>query len=169
MQRILLAGREEEIAFPLNALRNDFELVTCTDWHSAQAELDGSISLVLCGAHFDEGHLYDFARQVKIGYHTTHIPFYGIVVNGADFSHRFMPVIRAALKVMGAQGALNLAGLREECGDRQASAMLLTAVEGILMEAASERYVHLPLRRLSVRTASPHRHADVRPPGRKRA
>jgi hypothetical protein len=151
MSKILIAAREEELAFLLDALGDEYETIPCISWGDAEAALDQSISLVICGAHFHDGRLVDFAKLAKSGAYTCDIPFYGIMVDDVDFSRHFIQHMRAVLDAIGAQGAFDLAGLRHDCGDIEAKAMLRTAVESIVMKSIRLPYVRLPRARALAR------------------
>lgn len=144
MKTILIAAREKEHAFLVGALSDEYDVVPCTSWRDAESALDRNVSLVICSSHFDGSRLYDLVDAVKSNPFTHNVPFYGIVVADLDYSRRFIKCMRTALQIIGAQGALDLAGLRNDCGDTEATAMLKTAVEGILMNAGSQARAHLP-------------------------
>lgn len=143
MGTVLIAASEDEQKFLKTALGKDHAYVWCTTWRQVEHEMDTEIDAVLCGVHFDDGRLFDLVEWVKSGSGTRNTPVYGVVVHARHFSEHFLTGLRSAVSLFDAEGVLDLAGLRRDCGDAEAIDMLRTAVDGIVVAGLRKRRRHL--------------------------
>lgn len=138
MGTILVAANAEERDFLETALGGTgHRFLWCGNWRQAEQALCEDLDAVLCSAHFDDGRLFDLMEAARSHAASRQAALYGIVIHARHFSDNFLQGLRSAAGLFGAQGVLDLAGLRRDCGDQEATEMLRTAIDGIV--AASQR------------------------------
>lgn len=104
------------------------ELVSATAMQPAlQAlERDPSISLVICGVHFDGSRMYDLLRYVR----TRHprLPFLCCRILSSEIPQISREAITLAARSLGAAGFADLPALTDQLGEEQAEARFRSMV-----------------------------------------
>ena len=130
MGTILVAVRVEERHALEQSLGGEHDLRWASSLEAAVDELDRDVDAIVCSVHFDDGRLFDLIEMARL--QAGKVPVYGIVMQNRRFTRHFLESLRSAVHLAGGQGVLDLAGLRDECGDREAFSMLRVAMEGII-------------------------------------
>jgi hypothetical protein len=131
-EKILVAVRSKDRQDISRALGAEFNVVFCDTFEKARLQLDESIGLVVCGAHFDDGRMFDLLRHLKEDVRTQLIPFLVIFGNRPEYSPAILHSIQSASEILGARGIIDFSTLSEDLGEARAFAHFRQIVRRIL-------------------------------------
>jgi hypothetical protein len=131
-KRILVAVRAKDRVKVSRVLGTEFNLHFCTTFKIARSQLDESIGLIICGAHFDSGRMFDLLRYAKENTQTRAIPFLVVLGSEHAYSPAILQGIQIAAKILGASGFIDIAKLKEELGEVKTVETLQQGVRRIL-------------------------------------
>lgn len=105
---VLVAVRHTGLKSICDALKPEFDLAVVHGFEEALSRLEGDISAIACGVHFDSGRMLDFLAYVKSNPRTQAIPFYVVLGSDRGYSEAIVDAIRIATSVLGADGFVDL-------------------------------------------------------------
>lgn len=143
--RILIAIRPDDVALCKLVLGDEFDAVICHTYDDACAKLDGTISLVTCGVHFDNGKVFDLLRHVRENPCTESLPIFMLLGAGSRYSPAIVHGIRAAAKLLKVTAFTDLARFSDKLGKEESIAALRQGIR----DAISAREQQAPSARPS--------------------
>jgi hypothetical protein len=117
--RLLLAVRPQDRPLAMAALGDEFEVVVAHTYAEAVAALRRGTDLLVCGAHFDDGRLFDLLRLVKSDPALARIPFIPVLDELPANSPAMAQSIRNATAALGADGFIDLSRMSARMGQEQ--------------------------------------------------
>lgn len=132
LKHILVAIHPRDLHIVETALGTEFPVIVCHTLKEAEARLGPEIRLVACGVHFDEGAMFELLEAVKANAQMRTAPFYLLVGDQSHLTDSMLSGIRAAAKLRGAAGVIELARLTEQFGEQEAYQFLRAVVRKAL-------------------------------------
>lgn len=117
--RLLLAVRPEDRPMVAAALGGEFDLAVAYTYNEAEAALRAGVVMVVCGAHFDDGRMFDLLRLVKGDPAYAKIPFIPVLGQLPANSSAMAQSIRNATAALGADGFIDLSRLSQRMDQQQ--------------------------------------------------
>jgi len=114
--KLLIAVRPEDMALSKIILGNEFNVVFCHTYEEACRALDGSVQMVTCGVHFDNGKVFDLLRYVRATPEFETLPFFILLGAGSRYSHAIVQGIRAAAELLKVTAFTDLTRFAEKFG-----------------------------------------------------
>jgi hypothetical protein len=131
-KKILVAVRAKDRQKVSRVLGAEFNLDFCSTLEIAQSQLDESIGLIVCGAHFDGGRMFELLRYAKGARQTRAIPFLVVLGSERTYSPKILQGIQIAAKILGADGFIDIVELKEELGEVKTAEALRQLARRIL-------------------------------------
>ncbi|HYC42002.1 MAG TPA: hypothetical protein VEB70_03315 [Noviherbaspirillum sp.] len=122
--KLLIAVRPEDVIFSKGILGEEFNAVFCHSYEEACGKLDGSVRLVTCGVHFDNGKVFDLLRFVREQPQTANLPFFILLGADSRYSPAIVQGIRAAAKLLKVTAFTDLTRFADKLGDEASIAAL---------------------------------------------
>jgi hypothetical protein len=72
---LLIAVSRQNTPLVHNVLGDEFNLLVCHSFHTAETLLEKDINLVTCGVHFDQGRMFDLLQSVRMNPKLHEVPF----------------------------------------------------------------------------------------------
>lgn len=130
---ILVADDVASFAVFRDALSTPHRLVHAARFEEAKAALLDEPALVVCGCHFDEGHIYDLLRYLKALPSGTNVPFLALrCVEGELLDDALYESVKIAVRALGGNAFVDLLRWRTRWGEAEASLRLTRLVETLL-------------------------------------
>ncbi len=117
--RLLLAVRPQDRPLATAALGEEFDVAIAYTYNEAEAILREGVLMVVCGAHFDDGRMFDLLRLVKGDPALAKIPFIPVLGKLPANSPAMARSIRNATTALGADGFLDLSRMSARMGQQQ--------------------------------------------------
>jgi len=136
--RVLVADNVEAIAAFRRALTSPFEVVPATRLAEAQAALLDPPSVVVCGCHFDEGHMYDLLRHMKATRHLKGIPFVAVRVMEGELDDPLYESVKIAVRALGGNAFVDLLRWQRKHGLAEANHRLTRLLETLAQQAPTD-------------------------------
>ncbi len=132
-RRILVADLPEACAAFRAALAGSYALTAVHTLEQARAALAEGPDLVVCGCHFDEGHMYDLLRYLKASADTVRLPFLATrCVPGELLDDALYESVKIAVRALGGNAFVDLLRWQRRWGTAEASHRLTQLVESLL-------------------------------------
>lgn len=124
-----------DAARPFDALRkaliSPFQLVHAATLDAAKAALADAPALVICGCHFDEGHMYDLLRHMKATPSLEHTPFLAIRILEGELDDALYESVKIAVRALGGNAFVDLLRWQRRWGVAEASHRLTQLVASL--------------------------------------
>jgi hypothetical protein len=133
-KKLLIAIRPEDVALTRNILGDEFDIQFCHTFRDACTAMDGTVGLVACGVHFDNGKVFDFLRHVRENPDTAHLPFFILLGSGSRYSPAIVTGIKAAAKLLKVTGFTDLTRFADKIGKEAAFEALRKGIRDALAE-----------------------------------
>lgn len=117
--RLLLAVRPEDRPMAMAALGEEFDVAIAYTYNEAEAALRAGVVMVVCGAHFDDGRMFDLLRLVKGDPAYAKIPFIPVLGRLPANSSAMAQSIRNATAALGADGFVDISRLERRMGEQE--------------------------------------------------
>lgn len=131
-KKVLVAIRPKDHQKIANVLGAEFNTIFCYTLEEARSQLDEHTGLVICGAYFDDGRMFDLLRHAKENARTRSIPFCVIFGSEREYSAAILHGIQKAAEILGANAIIDVFTLKKELGKAQAYESLRQSVRRIL-------------------------------------
>lgn len=128
---VLVADAAEPFEAFRRALTSSFELAHVADLDAAKAALAAGPSLVVCGCHFDEGHMYDLLRHMKASPALEHTPFMAIRSLEGELDDALYESVKIAVRALGGNAFVDLLRWQRRFGEAEASHRLTQLVASL--------------------------------------
>lgn len=138
-KKLLLAVRPIDLPAVSLALGNGFDIVITHRLEEARARLKDDIGLIACGAHFDDGMLFELLNAARSHPVTRSTPFYVLFKEERDYSRPMIDGIRSASKVLGATNFIDLLKMEQELGAEGARKAIRMGIRAILKQPGQAR------------------------------
>jgi hypothetical protein len=128
---VLVADAFEPFDAFRRALTSPFDLVHAPDLQAAKAALAAGPALVVCGCHFDEGHMYDLLRHMKAAPALEHTPFMAIRTLEGELDDALYESVKIAVRALGGNAFVDLLRWQRRYGVAEASHRLTRRVASL--------------------------------------
>lgn len=98
-----------------------FRFVAAPTYASARQLIQPDTALVVCGCHFDDGHMYDLLRFMKARPELKDIPFLAIRILEGELDDTIYESVKIATRALGANGFIDLFRLQRQHGEAEAN------------------------------------------------
>lgn len=134
-KRILAADRPAGTQTIVNILGEEFEVVTAESFVQAENLLDERWDLILCGIHFDDSRMFDFAETLARRQEVTKTPFFIFRDLDSELDTTFFRSLKISAEVIGAAAFIDLFSLKLQHGLEKADQMFRTTIIQVIDEA----------------------------------
>jgi hypothetical protein len=128
---VLVADAPEAVDAFRRALTTPFELVPVENLDAAKAALLAAPSLVVCGCHFDEGHMYDLLRHMKAAPALAGTPFMAIRCLEGELDDALYESVKIAVRALGGNAFVDLLRWQRKYGPAEAGHRLTQLVASL--------------------------------------
>src|SRR5215470_4595680 len=137
---ILVADHAEGFGVFRDALASPRTLVHADTLEDAKAVLAQGPALVVCGCHFDEGHLYDLLRHLKSLPGQENTPFLAVRCQRGELllDDALYESVKIAVRALGGNGFVDLLRWQRRWGEQEASHRLTQLVEKFIAATPDE-------------------------------
>ena len=136
--KLLIAVRPEDRDLVMAIVGNEFNIALCHTFTAAQAHMDETVKLVVCGVHFDNGKVFDFLRYVRESPSTENVPFFILLGAGSRYSPAIIDGIRAAAKLLRVTGFTDLTRFADKVGKEAAYEALRQGIRDTLVQRGED-------------------------------
>lgn len=109
-----------------------FSAVHAADSQAAKALIQPTTPAVLCGAHFDDGRMFDLLRWLKATPALAGIPFLVTRVGRDGLDEAMYESVKVASSVLGGNGFLDLHHWRQTHGQEEAARRLVERLRALV-------------------------------------
>lgn len=128
--RVLVADDREAIEAFRRALTSPFTIVPATTFDEARSALREPPAVVVCGCHFDEGHMYDLLRHMKATRELAGVPFMALrATEGELLDDALYESVKIAVRALGGNAFVDLLRWQRKHGVVEANHRLTQLVE----------------------------------------
>jgi hypothetical protein len=113
-------------------LSDSFDLVHAADSAQARALVQPLTPAVLCGAHFDDGRMYDLLRWAKSTAAVARVPFVVTRVSAGELDDAIYESVKVASAALGGNGFIDLFRWRLHHGEEEAARRLAERVRALV-------------------------------------
>ncbi|TWO71779.1 hypothetical protein FN976_09220 [Caenimonas sedimenti] len=128
---VLVADAPEAVDVFRRALTAPFELVPVENLDAAKAALQAGPALVVCGCHFDEGHMYDLLRHMKAAPALAGTPFMAIRSLEGELDDALYESVKIAVRALGGNAFVDLLRWQRKYGPAGAGHRLTQLVASL--------------------------------------
>lgn len=128
---ILVADMDDSLALLEGCLHPHFDVVHASTMQQALALVRPDTSLVLCGAHFDDGRMYDLLRHLKAQPALASVPFMAVRALPGELDDVIYESVKIATTALGANGFIDMVRLQAQHGHEEARRRLLERVRAL--------------------------------------
>ena len=128
---VLVADAPESVEAFRRALTTPFELAAVTNLEAAKSALQDSPALVVCGCHFDEGHMYDLLRHMKAAPALAGTPFMAIRCLEGELDDALYESVKIAVRALGGNAFVDLLRWQRKHGPAEAAHRLTQLVASL--------------------------------------
>ena len=130
--RILIADSPEGLAALRRTVASAFDLVHAPTLELARQALQEGPALVVCGAHFDEGRMYDLLRLMKADPALARLPFVAVRLLEGELDDALYESVKIAVRALGGDAFVDLPRWSRKYGAAEAGRRLTTLLDQLL-------------------------------------
>lgn len=128
---ILVADMDECLPLLEGCLHPHFRVVHASTLQQAAVLVRPDTPLVLCGAHFDDGRMYDLLRHLKAQPALAAVPFVAVRATPGELDDVIYESVKIATTALGANGFIDMVRLQAQHGHEEARRRLLERVRAL--------------------------------------
>lgn len=131
-KQILVADRLAGTQTVLNVLGQEYEVTTVHSFAQALELLEAPWDAILCGIHFDDSRMFDFAESVTTHAALKNTPLVIFRDLDSELDATFFRSIKISAKIMGAADFVDLFDLKLRFGIDKADQMFRSIIVGLI-------------------------------------